>query len=166
VSSAPTISVDSPSVEHTEQFAESLARRLPRGAPPFVIYLRGDLGAGKTVFARSVLRTLGVAGRIKSPTYTLLEPYPLGDSTYLHIDLYRLRDPAEVETLALRDYLDAGSIWLIEWPERAPTELPEPDLEIRLEYAIQHRVIHVRATSDAGVAVVVAMLAERGANKH
>jgi tRNA threonylcarbamoyladenosine biosynthesis protein TsaE len=166
VSTAPTLSIDSPSVEDTERIAHSLARRLPQRAAPFVIYLQGELGAGKTVFARAILRALGVAGSIKSPTYTLLEPYPAGDRTYLHIDLYRLRDPAEIETLALRDYLEAGSVWLIEWPERAPGELPASDIEIRLDYAVQHRVIHLQAISESGAAVVAAMLAERAGDKH
>lgn len=111
----------------------ALARSLPRGAPDaLVVYLQGDLGSGKTTLARALLRQLGVQGTVRSPSYTLLESYELGGLLALHLDLYRLREPGELEQLALRDLLQAGVLLLVEWPERAPGLLPAPDLDIEL----------------------------------
>jgi len=97
-----------------------------------IIYLRGDLGAGKTTFARGFLAGLGHAGRVPSPTYTLVEPYEFDRHTVYHIDLYRLADPAAVEELALADLDGPGAVLLIEWPERAAGRLENPDLELTL----------------------------------
>jgi tRNA threonylcarbamoyladenosine biosynthesis protein TsaE len=103
--------------------------------PPCIVYLRGDLGTGKTALARGILRGLGHRGAVRSPTYTLLEPYALGRLQLYHLDLYRLSAPEELEYLGLRDLLDAGSVLLVEWPERGAGALPPPDLEIRIRYA-------------------------------
>ncbi|MGH8443541.1 MAG: tRNA (adenosine(37)-N6)-threonylcarbamoyltransferase complex ATPase subunit type 1 TsaE [Nevskiaceae bacterium] len=106
-----------------------------------VICLRGPLGAGKTTVARGVLRALGVRGAIRSPTYTLLEPYEIADGIagagrgLVHLDLYRLKDETELEPLGLRDYPPEQWWWLIEWPERAAQRLPPADLVIALGYA-------------------------------
>lgn len=100
-----------------------------RGA---IIYLEGPLGAGKTTFARGLLRALGVTGAIRSPTYTLLEPYELDARTIVHLDLYRLNDARELEPIGLRDYAPDACWWLIEWPERAAALLPSPDLRVAL----------------------------------
>ena len=99
-----------------------------------MIELRGDLGTGKSTFARGVLRALGVKGPIKSPSYTLLETYELPTVQALHLDLYRLRDPEELEHLGLADFHRPGHLWLIEWPERGAGRLPPPDL--RFEFSI------------------------------
>lgn len=112
---------------------EALGARLlgiapPAGAPCRVVTLSGDLGAGKSTFARGVLRALGARGPIKSPSYTLLESYELPGVTVIHLDLYRLRDPEELENLGLADYFRPGHLWLIEWPERGAGRLPAADL--------------------------------------
>lgn len=115
----------------TLELGARLARSL-RAAGGGVVYLRGDLGAGKTTLARGLLRTAGVEGTLRSPTYTLMEPYAAGGQAFLHLDLYRLADPAEVEQLGLRDYPVETTIWLVEWPEKGAGFLPPADLEVRL----------------------------------
>jgi len=104
-----------------------------------VISLRGDLGAGKTTLARALLRALGVQGPVRSPTYTLLEPYTLAAGAVLHMDLYRLADPLELMNLGLDDYPTNEVLWLVEWPERAGSWLPAVDLEIELLHRPQGR---------------------------
>ena len=118
-----------PDAEATAALGARLARSLPAQA---VVELHGDLGAGKSTLARSLLRALGVTGTIRSPTYTLVEQYPLAiGGMALHLDLYRIGDPGELEFLGL----DAGEIrlWLVEWPERGQGALPVPDLRIHLD---------------------------------
>ncbi|MBS0366095.1 MAG: tRNA (adenosine(37)-N6)-threonylcarbamoyltransferase complex ATPase subunit type 1 TsaE [Proteobacteria bacterium] len=112
----------------TARVGEYLAQVRPGDAALRVLYLRGDLGAGKTTFAAGFLRGLGVTGPVRSPSYALMEIHPAGDLTALHIDLYRLHSPEETETLGLRDWARPGCIWLIEWPERGAGHLPPPDL--------------------------------------
>src|SRR5690348_4039959 len=97
-----------------------------------VVYLTGDLGAGKTTLARGFLHAIGITEPIRSPTYTLLETYEASDLTVAHLDLYRLRDPDELEPLGLRDLARPSYVWLIEWAERGAGWLPPPDLEVRL----------------------------------
>jgi tRNA threonylcarbamoyladenosine biosynthesis protein TsaE len=116
-----------------------------------IIFLAGDLGAGKTTFARGFLRGWGHAGRVPSPTYTLVEPYELETVGIYHIDLYRLTDPAETEHLGLAELPGPGAIMLVEWPERAPDRLPEPDLTVMLQLVDDdRRAIEFRSSSDAG----------------
>lgn len=97
-----------------------------------VVYLHGDLGAGKTTLARGLLRAAGASGTLRSPTYTLMEPYVVGAQAFLHLDLYRLADPEEVENLGLRDYPPESTIWLVEWPQRGAGFLPAADVEVFL----------------------------------
>jgi tRNA threonylcarbamoyladenosine biosynthesis protein TsaE len=117
--------------EATTRLGADLLARLPAGGGG-VIYLEGPLGAGKTTLARGLLRALGVSGPIRSPTYTLMEPYRAGERTVLHLDLYRLNDPLELQNLGLVDYSPATTLWLVEWPERGGDLLPPWDLRVRL----------------------------------
>jgi tRNA threonylcarbamoyladenosine biosynthesis protein TsaE len=106
---------------------------------PLVFWLEGDLGAGKTAFARALIQALGYKGRVKSPTYGLLELYQMGDLQALHLDLYRISDPGELEFLGLEDLMDGHSVVLIEWPDKGGAWLPEADFIFRFSYAEQGR---------------------------
>jgi len=124
-------------------------RSVPVITSPLVLYLRGELGAGKTTLVRGVLRELGAQGAIRSPTFSLLETYELEGKVLAHIDLYRLTGD-DVEGLGLRDLLLPGNVLFIEWPERARGDLPEPDVEVLLEYAGEGRRLAIDARSEAG----------------
>jgi tRNA threonylcarbamoyladenosine biosynthesis protein TsaE len=131
---------------HSGDETEALGARLlgatpASNAPCRVVELRGELGAGKSTFARGALRALGVSGPIKSPSYTLVETYELPTVTAVHLDLYRLVDPDELEHLGLADYHRPGFLWLVEWPERGVGRLPVPDLRFDFWIGIQgHRI--------------------------
>ena len=115
-----------------------------------MLHLEGALGAGKTTLARGFLQALGVAGPVRSPTYTLVEVYALAGVTAVHADLYRLRDPQELENLGLRDWAQPRHLWLIEWPERGAGYLPEPDLQVSLAVAAAAHAIEVVPASALG----------------
>jgi tRNA threonylcarbamoyladenosine biosynthesis protein TsaE len=100
-----------------------------------VVYLHGELGAGKTSFARALLTALGVGERIKSPTYSLVEGYQAKGRPAWHLDLYRIADPGELEWLGLDALSDPAAVVLVEWPERGRGALPAPDLEVELSYS-------------------------------
>jgi tRNA threonylcarbamoyladenosine biosynthesis protein TsaE len=119
-----------------------------------VVYLTGDLGAGKTTLARGFLHAVGTLGPIRSPTYTLLESYEARDLTIAHLDLYRLRDPDELEPLGLRDLARPSYVWLIEWAERGAGWLPPADVEVRLAVESEGHRIEARGVSAFGAACV------------
>jgi|KBSMisStandDraft_5_1062788.scaffolds.fasta_scaffold197573_2 tRNA threonylcarbamoyladenosine biosynthesis protein TsaE len=137
--------------EETEAFGARLASTRPALQDLFgVIYLTGDLGAGKTTLTRGFLRSLGVTEAVRSPTYTLVEVYEVRGLTAVHLDLYRLRDPSELDNLGLREWATAGHIWLVEWPERGSDRLPGADLVVRLTAGANGHDIDVRAQGVAG----------------
>lgn len=143
-----------PSESDTLAFGERLGRALQG---PAVIFLRGDLGAGKTTLCRGLLRALGHGGSVRSPTYTLVEPYELHERALYHFDLYRLLDPMELEELGIRDYLDPQAVLLFEWPDRGGAHLPAPDIELRLEPCGSGRRVVCAASSVTGRAIVTRM---------
>jgi tRNA threonylcarbamoyladenosine biosynthesis protein TsaE len=118
------------------------------------IYLGGDLGVGKTTLVRGFLHALGHPGTVKSPTYTLVEPYQIGNHFIYHFDLYRLSHPEELEYLGIRDYLEENVICLIEWPERGGYITPPPDLEIQLYHHAEGRLLEWKAHTETGIAIV------------
>jgi tRNA threonylcarbamoyladenosine biosynthesis protein TsaE len=124
--------------------------------PPCVIFLSGILGAGKTTFVRGFLQGLGFKGAVKSPTFTLVEDYLLQDKLIYHFDVYRIRDPEELEWMGIRDYFERA-ILLVEWPERAEGYLPQPDLHWRLEMASSGRNLILEAASHIGQRVLANM---------
>ena len=122
-----------------------------------VVYLEGGLGAGKTTFARGFARAAGLEGTLRSPTYTLLEVYPLTAGTLVHVDLYRVQSPAELESLGLRDFLLPGHVWLIEWPEHGSGRLPAADLRVSFAAGESGHDIGVLPVSALGKSWLVQM---------
>jgi tRNA threonylcarbamoyladenosine biosynthesis protein TsaE len=135
----------------TADAMERFGGRLARATHSAVYLLYGELGAGKTTLVRGFLRALGYRGVVKSPTYTLVEPYLLGGQRIYHFDLYRLTDPEELEYLGIRDYLDGQAICLVEWPERGGERLGRADLEIEITDPLgMNRSVTVRACTVTG----------------
>lgn len=141
-----------------EQATIAAGRRLgqPLGGGA-VVWLEGDLGAGKTTLSRGILQGCGHRGHVKSPTYTLVEPYELPDLNVFHFDLYRLHDPEELEFMGFRDYLQPSALLLIEWPERGDDWIPQPDLQLTLTTKGQGRELRLRACSARGESLLAAI---------
>ncbi len=136
--------------EATMEFGQRLATARPQGKAFASIWLTGDLGAGKTTLARGFLRACGVSEMIRSPTYTLMEIHETPELTLLHLDLYRLSSPEDLEPLGLREWARPGCLWLIEWPERAPLQLPPADLRLRLTAGPSSHALVASAGSPLG----------------
>ena len=135
----------------TQELAGQLASLLnARG----VVYLSGGLGAGKTTFCRGILRSYGYEGAVKSPTFTLVEPYDLQWGQVYHFDLYRIADPEELEFLGIEDYLEGGHLCLIEWPGRGDGFLPVADILVDIEVDNTERKICIASGSDFGEEIV------------
>lgn len=132
-------------------FGAALAASVTEGG---VIFLRGDLGMGKTTLSRGVLRGCGHTGSVKSPTYTLVEPYDTPSGPVFHFDLYRLSDPEELEYLGIRDYFTEQALCLIEWPDKGAGVLPSPDLEIQIELSGTGRSLLLTPVTQKGHAMV------------
>ncbi len=120
-----------------------------------LLYLKGDLGAGKTTIVRGFLKGLGFQGKVKSPTYTLVEPYDVKDLQIFHFDLYRLEDALELENIGFRDYFDGAGILLVEWPEKAASLLEDPDLMISINILDHGRSIEIQPFSSKGSEILL-----------
>lgn len=132
---------------------ENLGQRLAQARPTLaVLYLHGEIGAGKSTLARALLRELGVTGPIKSPTYTLIERYPLARGEAAHLDLYRIAAAGELDFLGLDEVAENTVLWMIEWPERGQEALPKADLVLDLEVQGEGRLAALRADTETGAA--------------
>ena len=137
-----------------EAASQALAAVFARHAkPPLVVYLKGDLGAGKTLFTRAYIHALGYKGYVKSPSYGLLETYEAGGQTVLHLDLYRIEDPEELEYLAIRDLYRNNCSLFVEWPDRGQHHLPAPDLVLEFGEIDESRFIRCILFSERGEAL-------------
>jgi tRNA threonylcarbamoyladenosine biosynthesis protein TsaE len=153
-----SLALDTATSEETEACGSRLARALPALADSAaIVHLQGELGSGKTTFARGVLRELGVRDAVRSPTYTLLERYETREAVVVHVDLYRLDKASELEPLGLRELYRARHLWLIEWPERAAGGLPEADVRVKLEAGAERHRIRVEPASALGDAWLARM---------
>ncbi len=132
---------------HSEADMIALGHELVAGlVKPAVVFLTGDLGAGKTVLARAMIGALGHKGAVKSPTYTLVENYELDGWQVSHLDLYRLNDPEELHYIGFRDIVASSDLVIIEWPEKGFGQLPKPSLQITITYSDSHRHVSIDAS--------------------
>ncbi|MEH6469209.1 MAG: tRNA (adenosine(37)-N6)-threonylcarbamoyltransferase complex ATPase subunit type 1 TsaE [Porticoccus sp.] len=122
-----------------------------------LVFLDGDLGVGKTTLCRGILQAFGHTGTVKSPTYTLVESYQLGNALLHHFDLYRLGNPEELEFIGIRDYFHQGNYCLIEWPNRGAGILPVPDLEVMISVTKNGRDVSITAATDVGNSILLSL---------
>lgn len=136
-------------IEHVTQLAEQFATLQQTG---LLIFLEGDLGVGKTTFVRALLGVMGYEGKVKSPTYTLVETYELANSLVHHFDLYRLQNPKELNDLGIEEYLTPNTLVFVEWPEQGKGILPPPDLTFHYDYDThyEHRYLRILGHTDKG----------------
>ncbi len=141
------------SVKDMEALGVSLAQRL---AAVRLIYLYGALGTGKTTLVRAILRGLGYRGKVKSPTFTLVEPYSIDGRDVYHFDLYRLKQAEELEFIGFRDYVKNNNLCLVEWAERGAAVLPPPDVDIRIRIVKDddQRIVQLKSRSKRGAELV------------
>lgn len=144
-----------PNEETMLDFGGKLAQHC---SPPLIIFLHGQLGAGKTTFVRGFLRGLGYAGKVKSPSYNLVESYEIQKKSIMHFDFYRIQDPHELDFIGIQDYWQPSAIFLIEWPEKGVHILPPVDLACHLELAGSGRKLSIEAKSKAGEKVVAKLM--------
>lgn len=150
-----TLDYHADDAEAQQAFGALLGELCPIGC---TLHLQGDLGAGKTTLVRGFLRARGHEGPVRSPTYTLIEPYELSSGAVYHLDLYRLGDPEELEYLGLRDLLGEDLILLIEWPEQGAGWLPSPDLLLQIKHSEAGRDIRLGALTAAGEHLCAALV--------
>lgn len=141
-------------IQNEAQMVEFAARLADIIEPPAIIFLYGELGSGKTTFVRGFLRSLGVESKIKSPTYTLVEPYEINGRPIYHFDLYRLNSAQELELIGMSEYFTKESICFIEWPEKGFPLLPECDLACYIEILGTRRYVRLKAHSTIGEGVL------------
>ena len=147
-----SVSVRLPDAASTEQLAARIADALPVDLAGWMMLLQGELGAGKSTFARAMLHSMGFSGVVPSPTYTLVEPYKLANYSVYHIDLYRIVSGDELEFLGWSDLHDG--LMLVEWPERVAGLEKDADVRVALSYAGDGRVVELSALSDRGQAIL------------
>lgn len=152
-----TMVFDIPDEAAMLQFGATLAKLTPE---KFIIFLYGRLGAGKTTFARGFLQGFGYTGKVKSPTYTLVEPYEVQNQIIFHFDFYRLKDPQELEMMGIQDYFSTDAICLIEWPEHSAKLLPHGDLSCYIEPSLEGRQISLVSHSTQGSFLVERLLTQ------
>lgn len=128
-------------------FGAHIAASLP---PSVIIFLHGELGAGKTTLTRGLLSGLGYDGKVKSPTYTLVEPYQLAERTLFHFDLYRLTDPSELQQIGVQDYFNNDAICIVEWPDKGDPVLPQADLNCYLDFTPGGRCVRIASGTQLG----------------
>lgn len=145
-----SLSYDLPDSAATEALGAALARAFPGAGSGAILYLRGELGSGKTTCARRLLHTLGVTATIRSPTYTLVDTYSVATLTCVHVDLYRVQSAIEVEELGLRDMTGPGYLMLVEWPEKGGLAVPAADLNLQLVYKGDARSAALGAVTQTG----------------
>jgi len=133
--------------EQTQLLGEVIASVIES---PMNCFLKGDLGVGKTRLVRAIIQSLGFKGNVKSPTYTIVEPYQIGKLLIHHFDLYRLSDPEELDFLGIRDYFDQASINFFEWPEKGEGWLEQPDLIIDMTFHERTRICNLTGQFDSG----------------
>lgn len=156
------LTIHLPDAAATDRLGEQLASSLQTAVlsksdrtEPFVIYLHGPLGAGKSALVRACLRALDVQGTIRSPTYTLVETYQAAAHTYCHMDLYRLTDPEELAYLDVHGSQGQAAVWFVEWPARGAGELPRADVELKLSYVNEARSLQMLAGTEIGRKVLL-----------
>ena len=145
---------ESATIAMGKKLADIVKRSLKQG---LVVYLYGDLGAGKTTLTRGFVQGMGHNGHVKSPTYTLVEPYELNEWLVYHFDLYRLSDPEELEYMGIRDYFADNCCCFIEWPEKGHGMIKAPDLQINLAYSDEQRTLSIQAKTALGEQVLTAL---------
>jgi tRNA threonylcarbamoyladenosine biosynthesis protein TsaE len=150
----PTVERPVASVAEMEALGAKLATQVGNVR---LVSIHGALGAGKTTLVRGMLRGLGHAGAVKSPTFTLVEPYSFGNLHFYHFDLYRLNDPGELEFLGMRDYLDGNGVCVVEWAERAQGVLPSPDVDIMIEPTETGRMVRIMTLTPQGDVLLKAL---------
>jgi tRNA threonylcarbamoyladenosine biosynthesis protein TsaE len=151
----PTVERPVASVAEMEALGAKLATQVGNVR---LVSIHGALGAGKTTLVRGMLRGLGHAGAVKSPTFTLVEPYSFGNLHFYHFDLYRLNDPGELEFLGMRDYLDGNGVCVVEWAERAQGVLPSPDVDIMIEPTETGRMVRIMTLTPQGDVLLKALI--------
>ncbi len=143
----------------TEQAMMTFAKQLANFChPPCVIFLSGGLGVGKTTFSRGFIQGKGYTGKVKSPTYTLVEPYCFADYKIFHFDFYRIHDPEELESMGIRDYFYENSLSLIEWPEQAGEILPIPDIACYFTLVETDRKIEIITKTQKGKEIIAKLI--------
>lgn len=149
-----SLDLNLPDAAATGRLGEALAAGVRPGR---VLHLRGELGSGKTTLVRGLLRALGYAGRVKSPTYTLVEPYSLSKLHLYHFDFYRFKDRSEWLSSGFREYFSGDAVCIVEWPERAGGLLPPPDLDLHLQFAGEARRATLESHTPAGASWLPAL---------